>query len=64
MNYTNINPGIKRGLRQPFTITTFGRIFFLTHDEFNDAIEWNMFMDDAVLKEEIEEILKSYLTNQ
>ena len=64
MNYVNINPGIKFGLKQPFTITHGGRIFFLTHDESRDVIEWNMFMDDALLKKEIEEILRNYLTNQ
>jgi hypothetical protein len=64
MNYININPGIKRGLKQPFTIMMKSRIFFLTHDEFNGAIEWNMLIDDTTLKQEVEQILKSYLTNQ
>jgi len=64
MDLVNINPGLKTGLRQAFTITAFGRIFFLTHDERFDSIEWNMFMDDDATRQEIEEILKSYLTNQ
>lgn len=64
MNYVNINPGLKTGLRQAFTITVAGRIFFLTHDTFTGAIEWNMFMDDLELKADIEKILKNYLTNQ
>ena len=64
MDFVNINPGLKTGLRQTFTITTGGRIFFLTYDGRNDSISWNMFMDDYILQREIEEMLKNYLTNQ
>ncbi len=64
MDFVNINPGLKTGLRQAFTITMLGRIFFLTHDASNDTIIWNMFMDDDTMKQKIEETLKSYLTNQ
>jgi len=64
MNFTNINPGLKTGWKQAFTITAFGRLFFLTHCEFSDKIEWNMFMDDQDLKADVEKILKNYLTNQ
>ena len=64
MDFVNINPGLKTGLRQAFTITTGGQIFFLTHDASNDTIAWNMFLDDDITKQKIEEILKSYLTNQ
>ena len=35
----NIHPGIKNGLRQPFTITWLGRTFFLTHDEGRGAMK-------------------------
>jgi hypothetical protein len=64
MDFVNINPGLKTNLRQAFTITVAGQIFFLTHDDSNDTITWNMFIDDFVMKEKVEEILKSYLTNQ
>jgi len=64
MGYISINPGLKTAMKQAFTITTSSRIFFLTYDESRDAIEWNMFMDDLVLKVDIEKILKDYLTNQ
>ena len=66
MNFlmVNIHPGIKNGLRQPFTITWLGRTFFLTHDEGRGTIEWNMFIDDDSIKRDVEEILKNYLTNQ
>jgi len=60
----NINPGIKSGLRQPFTITVAGQTFFLTHDESRGVIEWNMFIDDEHMKAYVEKILKNYLTNQ
>jgi len=63
MDNVNINPGIKRGMKQPFTIMTGGRIYFLSHDESTDAIVWNMFMDDSDLKINIEKMLRSYLTN-
>lgn len=63
MDFVNINPGLKTGLRQAFTITVAGRIFFLTYDESRGSIGWNMFMDDLELKANIEEILKNYLTN-
>jgi len=64
MDFVNINPGIKAGLRQAFTITVAGQIFFLTHYAPNDKIEWNMFIDDDAMRQRVEEILKSYLTNQ
>jgi len=64
MDFVNINPGLKTGLRQAFTITTGGHIFFLMYDGRNDSIIWNMFVDDYTLKQEIEEILKNYLMNQ
>ena len=67
MNYINVNPGIKIGMRQTFTITLgggAGKIFFLTYDADCDKIIWNQFVDDVVLKAEIEEILRNYLTNQ
>ncbi len=64
MDFININPGLKNGLRQAFTITTQNQIFFLTYDASRDAIIWNMFMDDDATKQKIEETLKSYLTNQ
>lgn len=64
MSYVNINPGIKTGTNQPYTIILDGRIFFLTHDEQYDTISWNMFMDDPGLKQKVEESLKSYLTNR
>jgi hypothetical protein len=64
MDFVNINPGLKTGLRQAFTITMQSRIFFLTYDAGIDTIIWNMFMDDFAMKEKIEEILKNYLTNQ
>ena len=64
MNFTNINPGLKTGWKQAFTITESGRIFFLTLNLVTGAIEWNMFMDNSVEKERIEKILKNYLTNQ
>lgn len=51
-------------MRQPFTITWFGRTFFLTHNEATGAIEWNMFIDDVNIKADVENILKNYLTNQ
>jgi len=64
MNYVNINPGIKTGLRQPYTITMGGQIFFLTYDESRDTITWNQFIDDDILKQDVEKTLKTYLTNQ
>jgi len=64
MNYVSINPGLRTAMKQAFTITESGRIFFLTHNLHTDQIEWNMFIDDSVLKERIEKILKNYLTNQ
>ena len=64
MDFVNINPGLKTDLRQAFTITYAGRVFFLTYYVPSDAIEWNMFIDDSSLKEKVEEILKNYLTNQ
>lgn len=64
MELTNINPGIKIGMKQSFTIMTSGRIFFLTHDEVFDRIEWDMLMDDSELSEKVEKILRNYLTNQ
>ena len=64
MDFVNINPGLKTGLRQAFTITVADQIFFLTHDAANDTIIWNMFVDDARQKEKIEKILKNHLTNQ
>ena len=64
MDFVNINPGLKTGLRQAFTITVANQIFFLTHDAGNDNIIWNMFVDDLATKEKVEKILKNYLTNQ
>ena len=64
MDFVNINPGTKTGLRQTFTITMQNSIFFLTYDAGIDTIIWNMFIDDFAMKEKIEEILKKYLTNQ
>jgi len=63
MEYTNINPGLKTNLRQAFTITMGGRIFFVTHNERYDTIEWNMYADDHT-KQEVEKTLRIYLTNQ
>ena len=64
MSAANINPGIKIGLKQPYTIMHEGRIFFCSHDQGTNEISWNMFMDDPELKEKLEKILKSYLTKQ
>ncbi len=64
MDFVNINPGLKTGMRQAFTITMESQIFFLTHDASNGTIIWNMFMDDSEMRQKVEEILKSYLTNQ
>jgi hypothetical protein len=64
INSVNINPGLKSGLRQPYTIMMEGRIFFLTQDESSGAIDWNMFMDDDGTREKVEQILKNYLTNR
>jgi len=64
MDFVNINPGLKTGLRQAFTITIQNQIFFLTHDAGTDTIIWNMFMDDYAQKEKIEKILRNHLTNQ
>ena len=64
MDFVNINAGLKTGLRQTFTITMTNKIFFLTYDNGTDVIIWNMFVDDAEMKEKIEKILKNYLTNQ
>jgi len=64
MDFVNINPGLKTGLRQAFTITVGRRIFFLTHDVGNDTITWNMFVEDFAVKEEVEKILRDHLTNQ
>ena len=64
MDFVNINPGLKTGLRQAFTITIQNSIFFLTYDAGTDAIIWNMFVDDFAVKEKIEKILRNYLTNQ
>jgi hypothetical protein len=64
MNLVNINPGLRSGMRQPFTIMTDGQIFFLTHNESSGQIEWNMFMDDPDTKLKIEKILRDYLTNR
>lgn len=65
MNYTNINPGLKIGMKQSFTITVFDprNIYFLTHDSQFDKITWNMFVVDIAEKEKIEKILRNYLTN-
>jgi len=64
MRFVNINPGVKSGVNQPYTIMLGDRIFFLTHDERADIFIWNMFIDDIGLKQDVEKILKSYLTNR
>ena len=64
MDYVSINPGLRTVMKQAFTITESGHIFFLTHNLATGDIEWNMFIDDLVLKARIEKILKDYLTNQ
>jgi len=64
MDYVSINPGLRTTMKQAFTITGFGRIFFLTLNIATGAVEWNMSMDNTVEKERIEKILKDYLTNQ
>ena len=64
MDYISINPGLRTAMKQTFTITESGRIFFLTLNLATGAVEWNMFMDDIVEKERIEKTLKDYLTNQ
>ncbi len=63
MDLININPGLKRGLIQPFTITMGQRIFFLSYDEQSNRILWNMFIEDAEIKKKIEDSLRNYLTN-
>ena len=64
MEFFNINPGLKTRSRQAFTITFENRVFFLTYNERNNTIEWNMFIDDDETKQKVEKILRSYLTNQ
>ena len=64
MDYVSINPGLRTTMKQVFTITESGHIFFLTHNLITGVIEWNMLMGDLVLKARIEKILKNYLTNQ
>ena len=63
MEYTNINPGLKTDMRQAYTITMSGQIFFVTHNERYDTIEWNMYSDDDT-KQKVEKILRIYLTNR
>jgi hypothetical protein len=63
MELANINPGIKRGSQQPYTIMVNHRIYFLTYDTRTDEISWNMFMDSAETAKNIENILRNYLTN-
>jgi len=64
MDYASINPGLKIDVRQAFTITMLGCVFFVSHNEMTDDIEWNMFMDDSITKEKVEKVLRSYLTNR
>jgi len=57
-----IRAGLKRGQSQPYTITIESDIFFITHNEAYDTVEYNCFVSDD-FKYELEEILKNYLTN-
>ena len=50
-------------MRQAYTITMSGQIFFVTHNERYDTIEWNMYSDDDT-KQKVEKILRIYLTNR
>ena len=50
-------------MRQAYTITMSGQIFFVTHNERYDTIEWNMRAEEDV-KEKVEKTLRIYLTNQ
>jgi len=63
MEYTNINPGLKTDMRQAYTITMSGQIFFVTHNERYDTIEWNMYSSDDT-KQKVEKTLRIYLTNR
>jgi hypothetical protein len=58
-----IRAGVKRNQSQPYTITIEDRIFFITHNEDRNTVEYNCFVDDDDLKNELKKILKSYLTN-
>jgi len=64
MNFFNINPGLETHLKKAYTITFENHVFFLSHNKINNTIEWNMYIDDDELKEEVEKILINYLTNQ
>lgn len=64
LSLVNINPGLKTGSKQAFTIMAGGRTFFVTYNDYNDQIEWNMYIDDTATKTEVEKILRNYLTNQ
>ena len=64
MDFVSINPGIKTGSRQPYTMMTANRIFFLTYDEATDQISWNMLLDDGEIKDYVEKVLRDHLTNQ
>jgi hypothetical protein len=58
-----IRGGLKRGQSQPYTITIEEKIFFITHNEDRNTIEYNCFVDDDDFKNKLKEILKNYLTN-
>jgi hypothetical protein len=57
-----IRAGLKRGQSQPYTITIDNSIFFITHNEERNTVEYNCFADDDI-KNDLKEILKNYLTN-
>ena len=59
----NINPGIKLGTKQPFTITIGQQLSFVVYDELYDTVSFNCFVEED-RKPEIEEILRNYLTNR
>ncbi len=57
-----IRAGLRRGDSQPYTITIDSDIFFITHQESSDTVEYNCFVNEHQAKK-LKEILKFHLTN-
>jgi hypothetical protein len=63
VDFINVNPGIRRGVIQPYTITIGTDIFFLNHDTVSNRFFWCSPADDDQ-RRNVEKILKDYLTNK